>query len=59
MVISLHEYKEVATKEGGSKRNAVCKDYGRNFNSYILSAQLLTFLSDFSWLGEHSLGSFG
>lgn len=56
MVISLHEYKEVAT---GSKRNAVCKDYGRNFNSYILSAQLLTFLSDFSWLGEHSLVSFG
>lgn len=50
---------EVATKEGGSKRNAVCKDHDKHFISYILSTQLVMSLSDLSWLGNHRLVSFG
>lgn len=48
MVTSKQRYEEVATKEGGRKRNAVCKDYSRHFIRYILSTQLS--LSDLSWL---------
>lgn len=59
MVNSKRGYEEVATKEGGRKRNAVCRDHGRHFISYILSTQLLVSLSALSWLGEHWLGSFG
>lgn len=59
MVTSKREYEEVVTKEGGRKRNAVCKDYGRHFISYILSTQLLMSLSDFGWLGNRRLLSFG
>lgn len=59
MVTSKYGYEEVVTKEGGRKRNAVCKDYGRHFIRYILLTQLVTSLSDLSWLGNHRLVSFG
>lgn len=59
MVISKCGYEEAATKEGGSKRNAVCKDCERHYISYILSTQLVMSPSDLSWLGIHRLVSFG
>lgn len=49
----------MATKEGGRKRNAVCEDYGGHRIRYILSTQLVSSLSDLSWLGNHRLVSFG
>lgn len=59
MATSKHRYEEVETKEGGSKRNAVCKDYKRHFISYMLSPQLVMSLSDLRWLGNQRLVSFG
>lgn len=55
MVSSKYGYEGVETKEGGRKRNAVCKDHGRHFISYILSTQL----SDLGWLGNQRPVFFG